>query len=253
MYKNICTKVLAAALALFSAATIAQTPVLTAQAEQDKAAAQSQKRIDKLDEQTTDAFQQYRAALARAESLDIYNQQLRRLVDSQKQEIASVQRQTEQIEGIETGALPFMITMTDTLADLVAADVPFLLEEREARVAALRGLIDRADVSAGEKYRRIMEAYTVEAEYGRTIEAYRGELDLSGESRSVDFLRLGRVGLFYQTLDGGETGRWNAGLEKWELLGDDYRRSVRDGLRIARKQAPPALLKLPFNTPEAGR
>mgnify|MGYP000468422997 CR=1 FL=1 len=257
MYKNFRTTALTAALALSSAAATAQTPILTAQAQQDQAAAQSQKRIDKLDEQASDAFQQYRAALARAESLDIYNQQLQRLVNSQTQEIASVQRQTQQIESIETGALPFMITMTDTLSELVASDVPFLLQERRERVEALRGLIDRADVSAGEKYRRIMEAYTVEAEYGRTIEAYRGELDGGGpsseETRSVDFLRLGRVGLYYQTLDGGETGRWNAGLGKWEMLGDEFRRGVRDGLRIARKQAPPALLKLPFDAPEAGQ
>ena len=66
-------------------------------------------------------------------------------------------------------------------------------------------------------------------------------------------VRFGRVGLYYQTLDGQETGRWNAAGERWEKLAGDYRKSVRDGLRIARKQAPPALLSLPFNAPEAAQ
>ena len=142
-----------------------------------------------------------------------------------------------------------MLKMTETLEQLLAADVPFLKEERQDRVANLRTLIDRADVTAGEKYRRIMEAYLVEVEYGRTIEAYRGELVIENDARTVDFLRIGRVGLFYQTLDGNESGRWNNSRGAWELLDSGYRTSVRDGLRIARKQTPPELLTLPVNAP----
>lgn len=234
-----------------SSPVFAQNATIEKQAASDSAAAATQSRIDKLDDQTATAFQQYRAAVARAESLEIYNAQLKRLVASQEEEIESIQSQTDQIETIETGALPFMITMTETLEELVDADVPFLRDERLERVDALRELIDRADVSAGEKYRRIMEAYVVEAEYGHTIEAYRGDLVIADEVRSVDFLRFGRVGLYYQTLDGSESGRWNAKLGQWELLSSSYRSSIQKGLRIARKQAPPSLLKLPFNAPEA--
>lgn len=228
-----------------------QNETISTQVKSDSAAASSQARIDKLDDQTATAFQQYRAAVARAESLEIYNQQLKRLVASQEEEIVSIQAQTDQIETIETGALPFMIKMTETLEELVNADVPFLRSERLERVEALRSLIDRADVSAGEKYRRIMEAYVVEAEYGHTIEAYRGDLVIGDEVRSVDFLRFGRVGLYYQTLDGKESGRWNAKAGQWELLSGKYRSGIQKGLRIARKQAPPSLLTLPFNAPEA--
>ena len=141
----------------------------------DSAAAESQTRISKLADQTARDLQRYRVAIQRLESLEIYNRQLGKL-ESQNNEIQSVKRQTEEIETIETGALPLMITMTDTLGKIVTSDLPFLLEEREDRVTNLRELIDRADVTAGEKYRRIMEAYLIEVDYGRTIEAYRGEL-----------------------------------------------------------------------------
>ena len=226
---------------------------LAAQAESDAAAAASQVRIDALADAASQDLQRWRVASQRRESLSIYNQQLERLIASQEAEIASLARQTDEIETIETGSLPLMIEMIDTLSALVAADVPFLLDEREARVAALKELIDRADVTAGEKFRRIMEAYLVEVDYGRTIEAYRGELRTGSEVRTVDFLRIGRVGLYYQTLDGAESGRWNASSGTFETLEGNARRPIQLGLRISRKQAPPELLQLPVQGPGAGR
>ena len=237
------------------AATLCSLPVfavedsLQKQEAIDASAATTQTKIDTLADQTASDLQDYRIASQRLESLTIYNQQMEKLINSQKNEIASIQKQTAEIDNIETGALPLMLKMTETLDQLLNADTPFLKEERQDRVANLRTLIDRADVTAGEKYRRIMEAYQVEVEYGRTIEAYRGELVINNEARTVDFLRIGRVGLYYQTLDGNESGRWNTNRTAWELLGSSYRTSVRDGLRIARKQTPPELLTLPVNAP----
>ena len=223
---------------------------LSEQKSSDAAAAASQKRIDALAEAEASDLQRFRASAQRLESLEIYNMQLQKLIDSQAREIESIIRQTEEIEGIETGSLPLMIEMTTTLGEIVDLDVPFLIAEREQRVANLASLIDRADITAGEKFRRIMEAYLVEVDYGRTIEAYRGELAMNGEARTVDFLRIGRVGLYYQTLDGGESGQWNAGLDRFERLDDAARRPIMLGLRVARKQSPPELLSLPINVPE---
>ncbi len=237
------------AAALFSPLAFAVENSLQAQETLDKNAVVTQAKIDKLADQTADDLQMYRTASQRLDSLTIYNQQMAKLIESQKSEITSIQRQTAEIDNIETGALPLMLKMTDTLDELLKVDVPFLKEERMERVADLHTLINRADVTAGEKYRRIMEAYQVEMEYGRTIEAYRGELALSGEARTVDFLRIGRIGLYYQTLDGSETGYWNNARGAWEVLNSSYRTSIRDGLRIARKQTPPELLKLPVNAP----
>lgn len=230
----------------------AQEQAIDTQVEIDTDAAQSQERINDLDSAAIDALQAYKVASQRAESLEIYNLQVQRLIDSQNEEIASIIRQTAEIESIETGALPFMIEMTETLSQIVEADVPFLREERLDRIDSLKELIDRADVTAGEKYRRIMEAYVVEADYGRTIEAYQGELATGGSVRAVDFLRIGRIGLYYQTLDGSETGRWSPVSQDWQVLESRYRRPVRDGLSVARKQAPPSMLRLPINAPSAG-
>ena len=204
------------------------------QVQADTLAANSQARINRYDDEAKAALQAYRVALKRAESLEIFNKQLGRLVDSQKEEIESI-----------------MLEMTDTLEQMILADTPFLLAERQDRAANLASIIDRADVTAGEKFRRIMEAYIIEADYGRTVEAYRGDIKLEEQIKSVDFLRIGRTGLYFQTLDGNETGRWNEQKKGWEILDDSYTRTVRDGLRIARKQAPPDLLKLPISKQES--
>ena len=235
---------------LFQAAEIrGNEEAINLQSGINREASLSQEKINDYDDKANAAAKSYAAAVQRAESLAIYNGQLKRLIDSQKKEIQSIKRQTEEIETIETGALPLMLEMTDTLQELIEGDVPFLLKERRDRVENLKLLIDRADVTAGEKYRRIMEAYLIEADYGRTIEAYRGELDMGGIARTVDFLRIGRLGLYYQTLDSEETGNWDKGGQQWEEIEDEYRRSIRDGLRIARKQAPPELLRLPVDAP----
>ena len=235
---------------LFQAAEIrGNEEAINLQSGINREASLSQEKINDYDDKANAAAKTYAAAVQRAESLAIYNGQLKRLIDSQKKEIQSIKRQTEEIETIETGALPLMLEMTDTLQELIEGDVPFLLKERRDRVENLKLLIDRADVTAGEKYRRIMEAYLIEADYGRTIEAYRGELDMGGIARTVDFLRIGRLGLYYQTLDSEETGNWDKGGQQWEEIEDEYRRSIRDGLRIARKQAPPELLRLPVDAP----
>ena len=227
------------------------SPALAEQANSDSAARASQERINTLADAEARDLQRFRTASQRLESLEIYNIQLQKLIDSQAREIESIVRQTEEIENIETGALPLMIKMTSTLKEIVELDTPFLTLEREQRVANLAALIDRADVTAGEKFRRIMEAYLVEVDYGRTIEAYRSELAMNGDVRTVDFLRIGRVGLYYQTLDGEESGHWNSKNRLFERLDDSARRPIMLGLRVARKQSPPELLSLPINVPEA--
>jgi hypothetical protein len=98
-----------------------------------------------------------------------------------------------------------------------------------------------------------MEAYQIENEYGRTIEAYRAPLELDGEETTVDFLRFGRIALVYQTLDASRSGVWNREARSWQPLDSGYRSSIRDALRIALKQAAPDLVTLPLPAPTDAR
>lgn len=211
------------------------------------AAQKSQQRIDALDDESRQMLAEYRAMLRQTESLNAYNNQLEKLVESQKNELVSIESQLVNIETTQREIVPLMLNMIKVLARFVALDMPFLPDERQNRIEQLQILMERADVSLAEKYRRVLEAYQVETEYGRTIEAYQDELSVDGNSRTVDFLRIGRIGLYYLTLDGKEVGHWDNG---WTVLDSSYRKAVVKGLKIAKKQLPPDLLTLPMSATE---
>jgi len=210
----------------------------------------TQDKIDQLSEKAREMLAEYRSAQDQAASIEQYNQQLASLVKSQEQEIASVQKQLAEIDTTQQEFVPLMLRMVETLDQFVQRDVPFLAEEREQRVRELKSLMDRADVTTAEKFRQVMNAYQTEMEYGRTIEGYRAELSLDGENRTVRLLRIGRVALLYQTLDGQKTGRWDPATQSWQELEGGYRSAVEKGLRIAAEQAPPDLLRVPVEAPE---
>ena len=143
-----------------------------------------------------------------------------------------------------------MLKMVDGLEQFVSLDVPFQLKERQDRVARLRKTMDSPNVTTSEKYRKILEAYQIESDFGRTIEAYEASLGEGDAIRTYNFLRIGRLALLYQSLDGEETGQWNNDTRQWEVLPDTYRNGVNQGLKIARKQAPHNLIKLPVAAAE---
>lgn len=211
----------------------------------DRAGAASQQRINKLDDETQRLLNDFRATVREAESLRRYNEQLELQIKSQLEEVVSIQQQIEEIERTNREIYPLMQKMIETLDQFVKLDLPFLPQERATRVATLKEIMNRADVSTAEKYRRILEAYSVEMEYGRTLEAYQGKLGEGEDAKTVDFLRLGRVALMYQTLDGDQTGYWDNTQKAW-VEDSDYDEAVSNGLKVARKQVAPDLLIAPI-------
>ena len=216
-------------------------------------AIQSQKKIDRLSDQAQKALAEYRSATRQTETLKTYTSHLRELVKSQTEEKISLQQQLEEIETTQQEIVPLILRMLDSLERFIQLDLPFLPGERQQRLSLLKDMVVRADVTNAEKFRRIMEAYQIENDYGKTIEAYRADLDIKGNTSSVDFLRMGRVALYYQRLDGSETGLWNRETKAWETLPSSYRNAIRSGLRIARKETAPDLIIIPVPAAESAK
>ncbi len=210
-----------------------------------KEAADSQGRIDSMAEETHAMLLEYQQVTAQTDELKVFDDQLERQVQGQRTKLADFERQLATVRETQRGIVPFLVRMLSTLEEFVARDAPFLVEERKARLANLRAMMDDPEVGLPERFRRIMEAYQIETEYGRTIEAYSGKLERDGKSRTVDFLRAGRVALVYRTLDGSETGFWDRESRAWKTLSREYGEPLMQALRVARKQAPPDLLRLP--------
>ena len=207
--------------------------------------ASSQARIDKASEETRELLQQFKTVMKVVDGLRVYNQQQRRLIGNQEDELAELEESIDQVTVIERQIGPLIERMIENLEKFVDLDIPFLISERRERIDFLKDTLDRADVSVAEKFSQVLQAYQVENTYGTTIEAYTDTIELDGATRQVDMLKWGRVALVFQTPDGDVTGVWDNRDRQWVILGDEFRRGVRDGLRIARKTQTADLVHLP--------
>jgi len=131
----------------------------------------AQQSIDKIDDARRDVVADYAAAAKVVDGLKVYNALLQKQVDSQASELRTLADSIEKASVIERQIVPLMVRMIDGLEAFIALDAPVLVEERSRRAASLREMMERSDVTAAEKFRRVMEAFPIENEYGRTIEA----------------------------------------------------------------------------------
>jgi septal ring factor EnvC (AmiA/AmiB activator) len=228
--------------------------ILKVGADKNVAAAKSQVKIDKLAEQTRSLLGDYKTVSKQIDGLKVYNARLQKQIDNQLRRIGDIEESISQVTVIQRQMTPLVIRMIDGLESFVELDVPFHIEERRQRVAFLRSNVDRSDVSVAEKFRQVLEAYKIENEYGRKIDAYKGSVEIEGTERDVNFFRVGRVALLYQTTDAEVSGAWDQGNRSWVMLDSgEYRSAIMKGLRIARKEASIDLMNLPISAPEAAK
>ncbi len=227
-----------------AAATDTVNAAISEQTKTEAAAVASQKKIEQLDDEASKAVASYRQMITEAQSLKEYNAQISEQVKSQEAQIAEMTQQISEIETTSREVLPLMNRMLETLENFIALDTPFLTEERTGRVSQLKAMMARADVSTSEKYRRLVEAYQIEVEYGRTLEVYQGKVG----DKTVEFLRTGRVSLMYRTLDGKETGYWDTTQKDW-VVDNSYREPLNKALKVAKKQAAPDFIEVALPAP----
>ena len=190
-------------------------------------------------------------ALSHDRLLAEQSQRLQKQIDSQTQRISKFDSEMNNVAVIQRQMTPLIIRMIDGLEKFVQLDVPFHMDERKQRIAFLRSNLDRSDVTVAEKFRQVLEAYKIENEYGRKIDAYKGSVEIDGVEREVNFLRVGRVALLYQSTDTELSGAWDQRGRAWVPLDrGEYRAAIMKGLRIARKEAAIDLLALPVPAPE---
>ena len=218
----------------------------------NQAARKSQAKIDRLADETRDLLSDYKTVVKQIDGLKVYNARLESQIENQMKRVASIDESISQVTVIQRQMTPLVIRMIDGLEQFVELDVPFQKEERLQRIQFLRDNLDRADVTVAEKFRGVLEAYNIELQYGRGVDTYRGTIELNGSPRDVDFLRVGRITLVYQTTDGAISGAWDKSAGAWvDLPSGEYEAAIRKGIRIAKKQATIELLTMPVSAPEA--
>ena len=204
--------------------------------------AQSQDKIDLTERQTDKIVNEWKAVSKQVEGLKLYNEQKRIQIKAQLELMDKLDEQLVQVVVMQRQIPPLAQRMLESLESFINLDTPFRIEERTNRIDLVRSSLAKPKVTASEQVRQVLEAYNIEAEYGRKIDTYESTLT---DGTVVNILVVGRIGMFYQTKDEQSSGRWNNDTNSWDELPGSYRKPIRDGIRMAKKLAPTAMLMMP--------
>lgn len=244
----------AAAIVIVAGSAFAQSvtvdEVLQADLRRLELAQQSQERINQVVEGTRSLADDYRAIMKEIDGLKVYNRLMTAQTNGQQATLDDIALSMDQVDVINRQIFPLMERMIDGLKQSIALDIPFLMEERSNRITALEDILEQSNVSVAEKFRKVMEAYQIEMDYGQTSEWYRESLNVDGAVREYNMFRVGRIGLYFQSDDTNITGWYNPITREYELLGSDHRSEIRKGIRIARQLIAPELILIPLPGPD---
>lgn len=196
----------------------------------------------------------YEQLVNQKEALETENADLTARQTAQEKLNQNLLKQKEDAIRIQTELMPFLNRIYDRLESLVANDPPFLKDERANRLATLKTIMKDPEITISEKYRKVMEALFIEAEYGSTIEVYQEKVEVGTENILGNIFRLGRVSLFFLSLDQTTCAVFNVSLDRWQILDADHLPSIRSAVEIGGKRRPVELLPLPLGrlAPQGG-
>jgi hypothetical protein len=206
----------------------------------------SQKAQEKWDAQRAELAAEYDRLMAENEILEAENKRLSDRSAGLGQEVAQLEQEKIQTRQVREELLPFLAEVQADLIQLKAEDIPFLTEERTTRLEKLAALMDDPELPVAEKFRKTMEALSIEAEYGNTIEVYPDRIPLGDRQVSGQIFRLGRISLYYLSLDGQEAAVFDVGEQQWRRLDDRFVPAVTAAVEIALKRRTADILDLPL-------
>jgi hypothetical protein len=194
--------------------------------------------------------QAFARELKLVEGLKVYNDQLAKQLEAQQGAKNEIRTSIAQSKDLGPQVVPILNKMLAALEQFIKTDLPFHLDERLNSVSELKALMLNSEASTSDRFRNIMDIYSIETEYGNTYEAYPGSVDIDGTDTPVDILRVGRLALYYQTKDQKNSGMWDRSSGSWTKLDDGYNRKVRKAIKVAAKTIAPELMSLPISAPE---
>ncbi len=203
----------------------------------------------KLEREWSVEERQQRSEIERLESvlkgLKFQLNKVEQSIATERRRIAEQQRRLVETQKIRDGLQAWLQAVFKRLKQSVDTGLPFLKKERQRRLADLGLVLNDPYTPVYEQFRRVFEALLVEAEYGHGGEAYRAEIDLDGEQTQVDLLRIGRLALFYRTLDQQSVGVYDPAQQHFVALDSDTMAGISQAFKMVRREVAADLVTLP--------
>lgn len=206
----------------------------------------TQKDIETWSEKKSMLEAEYDTLTENNKRLAIQREQLTQELDNIQQRITDLENQIEAMEKISEKLKPFLHGVYEQLVKSVDQRLPFLQDERSGRLANLKTTLDDPQIVLGEKFRKVMEALFIEAEYGNTVEVFQEKIFLGDEDVLVNVLRLGRISLLFETLDQKTSGYFDLDENQWKALPQSANRDIRIAMEIGSKRRPADVVTLPL-------
>ncbi|NQY64605.1 MAG: DUF3450 domain-containing protein [Alteromonadaceae bacterium] len=209
----------------------------------------SQQNINKISNETQKLLKAYQQLNRNTQYQLAYQEQLQKTLTAQEDKKQNLLNKIDNVKTTQQQILPLIEQMTETLSHFIELDLPFNLEKRTLTVNKLKKLIADPQVSMPDKFYQLLSLYKEENLYGYSTDAYQGQLT-DGSNRQVTFLRIGRLSLYYQTLDGRESGYWNLTTKVWLKLASSYNVHIKKSIKIAQNKVVPSTMLLPILVPK---
>jgi len=176
----------------------------------------------------------------------------RQYIANAKQNIEDLELQKEELNKLREQLEPYLEAIILRLEDFIAQDLPFLPTERERRITGLKNSMDNYDLALSEKLRRVFdEGLEIESEYGRNLQVTEDEtLNINGADTQVSIFRLGRVGMYYMSLDEKQVGYYNMDQHEWLPVSDSLVRDISAALDMGERKKRAEIVKLPLGAVE---
>jgi len=205
-----------------------------------------------------------------AQKISLAQQKL--FVAQQDAEIKSLNEQIDGVEEWKASIDPMVGKMTTSIANKIKSDYPFDLNRRLPRLQSLEKTIKDPAATVGEKYRKALNIYKLEVNYGQSMEAQKGDhpinptirvgddrfekdedgkvkLDKNGLPVEVfdgSYLRYGRLAYVYLQADGSQALRYDLNAREWVELPKSSIADIRRGVKIASGEAAPNVVRAPL-------
>ena len=160
---------------------------------------QSQDTIDDLQLEKDSLLAEWKVTVKQVEGLKIYNAQKRRQIKAQEERLVLLDEQTIAVEKMQRQVPPVMKTALEDLLVFINDDVPFLMDERNKRIAQVLATFDNPKVTASENVRQVLEAYNIEREYGRTIETYEDSIGFGRGRKGCKYSKNWKISSYVPT------------------------------------------------------
>lgn len=210
------------------------------------AEAKAQKKADEWNWTKKDILDEIRDLKTRVTWLQYMKEKHNIYIARVKENIANLEFKKMEARKVREQLDPYLEEVVGRLEEFVGKDLPFLPDERERRLKFLKDSLNDYQIQLSEKLRRVFEGLKVETMYGKMVSSTDMTLNLSGSDTQVTVLRLGRVAMFYLSLDGTQIGRWNDKTKQWEPIPEKFIRPIRRLLEMAERKRTVELTEIPL-------